>query len=119
MRTHGHEQVVKQRGESMAAAAKTGKPHGMLSVIGLDDAALEGICERARAKIGSADTVCRLANYLFPTGRVVSGHKDALAVVRCGHLLIGGCVLGARTFWDTLLAYVPVRRLLLECMRAC
>ena len=54
----------------------------MLSIIGLDDAALEGICEKARAKTGGGDTVCRLANYLFPTGRVVSGHKDALAVVR-------------------------------------
>ena len=73
--------MVKQRGESMAAAAKTGKPHGMLSVIGLDDAALEPICERARAKAGG-DAVCRVANYLFPTGRVVSGHKDALAEAR-------------------------------------
>ena len=78
-----HAQVVKQRGESMAAAAKAGsRPHGMLSIIGLGDAALEGICEAARARTGGADTVCRLANYLFPTGRVVSGHKDALAVVR-------------------------------------
>ncbi len=76
--------MVKQRGESMAAAAKAGKPHGMLSVIGLDDGVLEGLCEQARAKIGGADTVCRLANYLFPTGRVVSGHKAALAVVRAG-----------------------------------
>jgi [acyl-carrier-protein] S-malonyltransferase len=64
----------------MAGAAKAGKPHGMLSIIGLDDATLSGICDKARAKIG-ADTVCEIANYLFPTGRVVSGHKDALAEV--------------------------------------
>lgn len=73
-------QVVKQRGESMAAAAKAGKPHGMLSIIGLDDATLSGICDKAAAKIGGG-TVCRIANYLFPTGRVASGHKDALAEV--------------------------------------
>ena len=30
-------QAVKVRGESMAAAAKLGKPHGMLSIIGLED----------------------------------------------------------------------------------
>ena len=65
----------------MAAAAKTGKPHGMLSVIGLDDAALEPICAKARAKIGGG-AVCCIANYLFPTGRVVSGHKEALTEVR-------------------------------------
>ena len=80
--------MVKQRGESMAAAAKSGKPHGMLSIIGLDDAALGPICDKARAKIGG-DAVCCIANYLFPTGRVVSGHKDALAEVR----LWVGCAL--------------------------
>ena len=74
-------QVVKRRGESMAAAAKLGKPHGMLSVIGLDDAALESVCSKARAKVGS-EAVCQIANYLFPTGRVVSGHKSALDEVR-------------------------------------
>ncbi|BDA43424.1 Malonyl CoA-acyl carrier protein transacylase [Coccomyxa sp. Obi] len=72
--------VVKRRGESMAAAAKQGKPHGMLSIIGLGDAVLEDVCAKARAKLGG-DTVCRIANYLFPTGRVASGHKDALAEV--------------------------------------
>lgn len=79
-RTSTHAQVVKRRGESMAAAAKQGKPHGMLSIIGLSDAVLEDVCAKARAKTGG-DTVCRIANYLFPTGRVASGHKDALAEV--------------------------------------
>ena len=58
-------QIVKVRGESMAAAAGMGKPHGMLSVIGLSDADLEGICISVREKLGP-DTVCQLANYLFP-----------------------------------------------------
>ena len=43
------------RAESMAAAAKKGNPHGMLSVIGLNDNDLEDICKqvglRARAGI--------------------------------------------------------------------
>ncbi len=77
-------QVVKRRGESMAAAAKQSKPHGMLSIIGLGDAVLEDVCAKARAKLGG-DTVCRIANYLFPTGRVASGHKDALAEVLAPH----------------------------------
>ncbi len=74
-------QVVKRRGESMAAAAKIGKAHGMLSVIGLDDRTMEDVCSKARAAAG-ADAVCQIANYLFPTGRVVSGHKSALDEVR-------------------------------------
>lgn len=74
-------QVVQKRGESMAAAAKMGKTHGMLSVIGLDDKTLEDVCAKARAAAG-ADAVCQIANYLFPTGRVVSGHKSALDEAR-------------------------------------
>jgi [acyl-carrier-protein] S-malonyltransferase len=64
----------------MAAAAKMGKTHGMLSVIGLDDKTLEDVCAKAGAAAGS-DAVCQVANYLFPTGRVVSGHKSALGEV--------------------------------------
>ncbi|GAB4817244.1 hypothetical protein N2152v2_004290 [Parachlorella kessleri] len=68
--------VVKVRAESMAAAAGMGRPHGMLSVVGLNDADLEAICKEVRAKMPEA--VCQLANFLFPQGRVISGHKDAL-----------------------------------------
>ena len=59
--------MVKARGESMAAAAKLGKPHGMLSVIGLSDADLEAVINdlRSAGTIPSQD-VCQLANYLFP-----------------------------------------------------
>ncbi|EFN56454.1 hypothetical protein CHLNCDRAFT_22513 [Chlorella variabilis] len=72
--------VVKVRAESMSAAAKQGKPHGMLSVVGLGDADLEGVCAAVRA--ARPDAVCQLANFLFPQGRVVSGHKDALEEVQ-------------------------------------
>ena len=81
LRTAASVQVVKARGEAMAAAAKKGRPHGMLSIIGLSDEQLMPICIQARESIGK-DCVCQLANFLFPTGRVVSGHKDALAEVR-------------------------------------
>lgn len=54
-----------------------GKAHGMLSVIGLDDKTMEDVCSKARTAVGGG-TVCQIANYLFPTGRVVSGHKSAL-----------------------------------------
>ena len=49
----------------MAAAAGKGKPHGMLSVIGVSDEDLESICISVREKLGP-DTICQLANYLFP-----------------------------------------------------
>lgn len=68
----------------MAAAARQGKPHGMLSIIGLEDQALDDICSKVRAKQGP-EAVCQTANYLFPTGRVVSGHKDALNEVQAWH----------------------------------
>ena len=52
----------------------------MLSIIGLDDKTLEDICKEVKAQKG-AGCICQLANYLFPQGRVVSGHKDALEEV--------------------------------------
>ncbi len=67
-------QVVKARGDSMAAAAKAGDPHGMLSIIGLSDADLESVIADARNN-GSIphDAVCQLANYLFPQVRTGFG----------------------------------------------
>ena len=58
----------------MAAAAGMGEPHGMLSVVGLADEKLSDICAEVKKALGG-DTVCQLANYLFPQGRVISGHK--------------------------------------------
>ncbi|KAF6252240.1 hypothetical protein COO60DRAFT_1644206 [Scenedesmus sp. NREL 46B-D3] len=72
--------VVKARGAAMAAAAAVppgGRAHGMLSVVGLGDGDVERLCEEACQQLGGG-TVCQLANYLFPQGRVVSGHIDAL-----------------------------------------
>lgn len=63
--------VVKIRGESMQAAADA-TPSGMVSVIGLEPAKLEELCEAA-GKIGRI----RIANYLCPANLVVSGEKNA------------------------------------------
>lgn len=61
---------MKARGESMAAAAAMGKPHGMLSVIGLSDEDLEAICKDVRQQMGP-DDVCQLANFLFPQVKII------------------------------------------------
>lgn len=81
----------------MAAASAAGRPHGMLSVIGLGDDALEPLCAAAVAR-APPDTVCQIANLLFPTGRVVSGHKDALAEVR-GACIVDGCGTASTGAW--------------------
>ena len=64
--------VVKVRAESMSYAAKQGPSHGMMSIVGLSDADVEGICAKVRDQMKGSDTpVCQLANYLFPQGRVI------------------------------------------------
>ncbi|KAL3150402.1 hypothetical protein ABBQ32_000240 [Trebouxia sp. C0010 RCD-2024] len=73
--------VVKARADSMAAAATLGKPHGMLSVVGLTDDVLEGIIKKTLSQ-APAGSVCQIANFLFPQGRVMSGHKAVLAEVQ-------------------------------------
>ena len=65
----------------MAAAAAMGKPHGMLSVIGLSDADLESVCKEVRQSMG-ADTVCQLANYLFPQVSLTCDQCTDLAGIR-------------------------------------
>merc|ERR1739848_770994 len=64
--------VVKVRGESMAEAAATGDPHGMLSIVGLSDRDIKDICEQTVDHFKSKDpgVICQMANYLFPQGRV-------------------------------------------------
>lgn len=92
--------IVKARGEAMAAAAAAvgSRPHGMLSVVGLSDAKLAALVAEARAEAeaervaknggnGNTDdqkttTVLEVANFLFPEGRVVSGHSDALLILQ-------------------------------------
>ncbi len=73
---HSYVQVVKARGAAMAAAAAVppgGRGHGMLSIVGLGDDDITRLCAEARERLGS-DTVCQLANFLFPQVRCALGH---------------------------------------------
>ena len=73
---------------AIANAAAAVGAHGMLSIVGLDDATLEKIVSDALQKVKSGgggdadDVVCEITNFLFPQGRVVSGDKSALEVVQ-------------------------------------
>jgi len=67
--------LVAARGAAMAEAAATPPPHGMLSIVGLDDAEVDAAVVAGRAAGG----VCAVANRLFPGGRVLAGHAPALA----------------------------------------
>ena len=49
-----------------------GKPHGMLSIVGLEDRTIETLCREALEGC-PAGTVCQLANYLFPQVSLITG----------------------------------------------
>lgn len=66
-------QVVKVRSRSMAAAAAMGRPHGMLSVVGLPDSDLNRICGEVLDGMPNG-TVCCIANHLFPNVSATVGH---------------------------------------------
>lgn len=63
--------VVQVRGEAMQAASDA-VPSGMVSILGLDQEAIEKICEEARG-----DGILQIANLLCPGNIVVSGTNDA------------------------------------------
>jgi [acyl-carrier-protein] S-malonyltransferase len=65
--------VVKQRGEAMQAAADA-TPSGMMSLLGLEQAKVEEICQKV-----SAHGKINIANLLGPGNIVISGNKAALA----------------------------------------
>ena len=69
--------LVKLRAEAMQEAATNGKPGAMLSVVGLEKEKLAELCEQTRGAIGG-DTVCQIANELFPKGNVAAGDEAAI-----------------------------------------
>ncbi|KAM8974065.1 malonyl-CoA-acyl carrier protein transacylase, mitochondrial [Pelodytes ibericus] len=72
--------AVKVRAEAMQKASDA-VPSGMLSVIGRPQAKYQLACAEARdhcKSLGLNDAVCDVANYLFPDGRVIAGHIEAL-----------------------------------------
>uniref|UniRef100_A0A671MQR4 Malonyl-CoA-acyl carrier protein transacylase, mitochondrial n=1 Tax=Sinocyclocheilus anshuiensis TaxID=1608454 RepID=A0A671MQR4_9TELE len=72
--------AVKVRAEAMQKASDL-VSSGMLSVIGQPQAKYKYACVQAREhclSLGIQEPVCAIANYLFPDGRVIAGHKEAL-----------------------------------------
>ncbi|XP_067110720.1 malonyl-CoA-acyl carrier protein transacylase, mitochondrial [Osmerus mordax] len=72
--------AVKVRAEAMQKASEL-IPSGMLSVIGRPQAKYNYACLQAREhclSLGIQHPVCSVANYLFPDGRVIAGHREAL-----------------------------------------
>ena len=63
--------VVQQRGEAMQAAADA-TPSGMVSILGLEREAVEGLCDQARG-----GEILQIANFLCPGNLAISGHKAA------------------------------------------
>ncbi|XP_040886528.1 malonyl-CoA-acyl carrier protein transacylase, mitochondrial [Toxotes jaculatrix] len=72
--------AVKVRAEAMQKASEL-VPSGMLSVIGKRQAQYKYACLQAKEHCksqGVEEPVCSVANYLFPDGRVIAGHQQAL-----------------------------------------
>ncbi|KAM6961586.1 malonyl-CoA-acyl carrier protein transacylase, mitochondrial [Tautogolabrus adspersus] len=72
--------AVKVRAEAMQKASEL-VPSGMLSVIGRPQAQYKYACLQAKEhckSLGMEEPVCSVANYLFPDGRVIAGHQQAL-----------------------------------------
>ena len=65
--------LVQARGAAMQAAADA-EPSGMVSILGLERAAVEDLCAAARQ-----GQLLEIANYLCPGNIVVSGAKEACA----------------------------------------
>ncbi|XP_038150090.1 malonyl-CoA-acyl carrier protein transacylase, mitochondrial [Cyprinodon tularosa] len=72
--------AVKVRAEAMQKASEL-TPSGMLSVVGRPQAQYKYACLQAKEhckSLGIEQPVCSVANYLFPDGRVIAGHQQAL-----------------------------------------
>ncbi|XP_019479557.1 PREDICTED: malonyl-CoA-acyl carrier protein transacylase, mitochondrial [Hipposideros armiger] len=72
--------AVKIRAEAMQEASDA-VPSGMLSVLGQPQSEFTLACLEAREHceaLGIENPVCEVANYLFPDGRVIAGHLEAL-----------------------------------------
>ncbi len=63
--------LVQKRGEAMQAAADL-EGSGMVSILGMDQPAVQAICDESR----SENRVLQIANLLCPGNIVVSGHDD-------------------------------------------
>jgi [acyl-carrier-protein] S-malonyltransferase len=71
--------VVQRRGEAMQRAADAA-PSGMVSVLGMDRAEVQQLCEQYR----QSGEVLQIANLLCPGNIVVSGHRDSCEQLAAG-----------------------------------
>jgi len=71
--------LVKARSEAMQQCAENSKG-AMASVAGMEDASLNALLQQASAATGKN---VRIANYLFPKGRTISGDEEAVEWI-CG-----------------------------------
>ncbi|CAI9592611.1 unnamed protein product [Staurois parvus] len=72
--------AVKVRAEAMQKASEAVQS-GMLSVIGNFKTKYSTACAEAHdhcLTLGIKDPVCEVANYLFPNGKVIAGHMEAI-----------------------------------------
>ncbi|KAJ8007171.1 hypothetical protein DPEC_G00114770 [Dallia pectoralis] len=72
--------AVKVRAEAMQKASER-ISSGMLLVVGRPQAMYKQACRLATEhclSLGIKEPVCSVANYLYPDGRVIAGHKEAL-----------------------------------------
>lgn len=96
--------MVKVRAEAMQKASEL-IPSGMLSVMGRPQAKYKHACLQAREhclSLGIKEPVCSVANYLFPDGRVIAGHKEVVdgwgAIILLSWVtLLGHNILALRT----------------------
>ena len=72
--------LIKLRAESMHTACKE-QPSGMLTLVGLEEATVNKLCQQCREKLPRGAEIC-IANYLFPKGYVVSGTEEAVILMR-------------------------------------
>lgn len=75
--------VVKIRAEAMQAASEL-LPSGMTTVFFGPDARINYACVVAKEwcrKLGISNVECRIANYLYPTCKVIAGNEEALQFI--------------------------------------
>lgn len=72
--------LVKLRGEAMQEAAEIGE-QSMVSIVGLERAALDDLCVKSAAKEGP-NAVCQVANFLFPKGFSCAGTAPAMKALK-------------------------------------
>ncbi|XP_062990392.1 malonyl-CoA-acyl carrier protein transacylase, mitochondrial [Elgaria multicarinata webbii] len=76
--------AVKVRAEAMQEASEA-VPSGMITVIGRRNSNYATACLEAREyckSVGIENPVCEVSNYLFPDGRVIAGHLQALEFLK-------------------------------------